>query len=70
MPAKKTDAAARRDRADRVRKRIDDLRAPTPPPEPAVQQPGETDLAYVERRMREIRQLSSVKPQGSRRKRH
>jgi len=53
MPAKKS-AAARRDRASRLRKRIDDLRAPAPPPEPAVQQPGESDLAYVERRMREI----------------
>jgi len=69
MSAKKNDAAARSDRAGRIRKRIDDLRNPESAPPPSDQQPGESDLAYVERRMREIKQFPGVKTQGSRDKR-
>ena len=50
---KKKSAAARRDRAAILRKRIDDLRTPAHRITPAAQQPGESDLVYIERRMRE-----------------
>jgi len=52
MGTKKSGAAARRKRASRLRKRIEDLRAPAA--DRPRQRPGESDLAYVERRMREI----------------
>ena len=51
------DEAARRDRAARLRKQIEDLRSPAADEatgDNPEQQPGESDLAYVERRKREI----------------
>ena len=54
MGTKKSGAAARRKRASRLRKRIEDLRAPAADRDGPRQRPGESDLAYVERRMREI----------------
>jgi len=47
------DEAARRERAEQLRKRVDELRTPASGG-PADQQPDESDLEYVERRMREL----------------
>lgn len=51
-PADRDDEAGRRGRADRLRRRIDEL-TKTPGDNPD-RQPGESDAEYVQRRMREL----------------
>jgi hypothetical protein len=53
------DEAARKRRAERLRKKIDELTSDRsgvqgPDRDPAAQRPDESDAEYVERRMREI----------------
>jgi len=50
------DEEARKRRAERLRRKIDELTSDVPGPDrdPAVQRPDESDAEYVERRMREI----------------
>jgi hypothetical protein len=54
MAGEKSDDELRRERAARLRERIDELQSPADDPGPPEQQPGESDLAYIERRSREI----------------
>ena len=50
------DAAARKRRAERLKKKIAEVTAvpADPAPDAAAQRPGESDAEYVHRRMREL----------------
>lgn len=55
------DAAARKQRAERLRKKISEVTAPPQPaaPDASAQRPGESDAEYVHRRMRELEKKKS-----------